>query len=51
MIYFEQPKIFYFGEMFIYYYFTENNKPNIKFFTSILQFNQEIEKENRNKSI
>ena len=47
MIYFEQPKIFYFGEMFIYYYFTENNKPNIKFFTSILQFNQEIEKENR----
>ena len=53
MIYFEQPKIFYFGEMFMYYYYSKKNdnddgySQNIKFFTSILKFNQEIEKDNR----
>ena len=44
MIYFEQPKIFYFGEMFMYYYYSKKNdndesySENIKFFTSILHF-------------
>ena len=43
MVYFEQPNVFYKGEMMIYYYYKNDSDYGVKFFSTMFSFNSDLE--------
>ena len=43
MVYFEQPNVFYKGEMMIYYYYYSDENYDVKFFTTMHNFNRDVD--------